>query len=70
MTDREPSTACHQSPPHKMAPAGETRVRVERLVRADPTRPAAEIARSVGVSRERVRQILEDLGYRLEWRKS
>lgn len=47
----------------------DTRTRVERLVKADPTLAAAEIARAVGVSRERVRQLLEEMGYRLEWRK-
>ena len=44
---------------------------VERMVKADPTVSAAEIAREAGVSRERVRQILEDMGYELRrvWRK-
>ena len=44
---------------------------VERMVKADPTVSAAEIARKAGVSRERARQILEDMGYELRctWRK-
>lgn len=50
-----------------MSPADDTRTRVKRLVRTDPALAAAEIARAVGVSRQRVHQILEELGYRLEW---
>lgn len=48
-----------------------TRETVERLVKADPTIAAAEIARQAGVSRERVRFLLDELGYELrqEWRK-
>ena len=39
-----------------------TRQTVERLVKADRSISAAEIARQAGVSRERARQILDDLG--------
>lgn len=48
-----------------------TRATVERLIKADKRITAAEIARQAGVSRERVRQILDDLGYELDqvWRK-
>lgn len=49
----------------------QTRQRVAALVKADPQLTAAEIGRQVGVSRERVRQILNDLGYELrqQWHK-
>jgi DNA-directed RNA polymerase sigma subunit (sigma70/sigma32) len=49
----------------------DTRQRVERMVKADPTVSAAEIARKAGVSRERIRQILDEMGYELRcsWRK-
>jgi predicted ArsR family transcriptional regulator len=46
-----------------------TRQTVERLVKANRSVSAAEIARQAGVSRERARQILDDLGYELQWRK-
>jgi DNA-directed RNA polymerase sigma subunit (sigma70/sigma32) len=48
-----------------------TREMVERMVRADPRVSAAAIAEKADVSRERVRQILEDMGYELDcvWRK-
>jgi DNA-directed RNA polymerase sigma subunit (sigma70/sigma32) len=48
-----------------------TRTMVERLIKADRRITAAEIARQAKVSRERVRQILDDLGYELDqvWRK-
>ena len=48
-----------------------TRELAERMVKADPTVSAAAIAEKAGVSRERVRQILEDMGYELRcvWRK-
>lgn len=48
-----------------------TRATVERLIKADKRITAAEIARQAGVSRERARQILDDLGYELDqvWRK-
>lgn len=48
-----------------------TRELVERMIKADNRVTAAEIARKAGVSRERVRQILEELGYELDqvWRK-
>jgi predicted ArsR family transcriptional regulator len=46
-----------------------TRQTVERLVKANRSISAAEIARQAGVSRERARQILDDLGYELQWRK-
>jgi predicted ArsR family transcriptional regulator len=46
-----------------------TRQTVGRLVKANRSISAAEIARQAGVSRERVRQILDDLGYELQWRK-
>jgi DNA-binding XRE family transcriptional regulator len=49
--------------------ADDTRTRVERLVRADPRLSAADMARAVGVSRQRAHQILAELGYRQEWRK-
>lgn len=53
-----------------MALTEDTKARVERLIEADPTLSAADIGRAVQVSRERVRQILGELGYRLEWRKN
>ncbi len=48
-----------------------TRALVKRLIKADTRISAAEIARQAGVSRERVRQILDELGYELDqvWRK-
>ena len=46
-----------------------TRETVERLVKANRSISAAEIARQAGVSRERARQILDDLGFELQWRK-
>jgi predicted ArsR family transcriptional regulator len=49
--------------------AEDTRTRVVRLVKADPSLSAAEIARALEVSRQRVHQILTGLGYRAEWRK-
>jgi predicted ArsR family transcriptional regulator len=48
--------------------AEETRVQIERLVKADPTLSAAQLARAVGVSRQRASKILEDLGYELQSR--
>jgi DNA-directed RNA polymerase sigma subunit (sigma70/sigma32) len=41
------------------------------MVKADPTVSAADIARKAGVSRERIRQILDEMGYELRcsWRK-
>jgi predicted ArsR family transcriptional regulator len=46
-----------------------TRQTVERMVKANRSISAAQIARQAGVSRERIRQILDDLGYELQWRK-
>jgi DNA-directed RNA polymerase sigma subunit (sigma70/sigma32) len=48
-----------------------TRATVERLIKMDKRITAAEIARQARVSRERVRQILDELGYELDqvWRK-
>jgi predicted ArsR family transcriptional regulator len=40
-----------------------------QMVKADPTVSATAIAGKAGVSRERVRQLLEEEGYQLEWRK-
>ena len=45
--------------------AEDTRVQVERLVRADPTLSAAQIARALKISRQRVHKILTDRGWRL-----
>lgn len=39
------------------------------MVKADPSVSATDIAKRAKVTRERVRQLLEDEGYRLEWRK-
>jgi len=53
------------------APKESTRELAERMVKADPTITAAAIAEQAGVSRERVRQLLEEMGYELQcvWRK-
>jgi DNA-binding IclR family transcriptional regulator len=47
------------------------RAAVERILKQNPRRSAVEIARLAGVSRQRVHQILHDMGYELVvyWRK-
>ncbi len=54
-----------------MAKPEDTRTQIQRMVRADPSIAAAEIARQAGVSRERVSQLLDAMGYELVkvWRK-
>lgn len=48
-----------------------TRDELQALLQADPTLSAAELARRLGVSRERVRQLTEAMGIRLvRWRRS
>jgi DNA-binding Lrp family transcriptional regulator len=47
------------------------RAAIERILKQNPRQSAAEIARLAGVSRQRVHQILHDMGYELViyWRK-
>jgi ApbE superfamily uncharacterized protein (UPF0280 family) len=44
-----------------------TREMVKQMVEADPSVTVTEMAAAAGVSLERVRQILLDLGYKREW---
>ena len=48
-----------------------TREIAERMVQADPSVSAAEIARQTGVSRQRIQTLLSEMGYELVqvWRK-
>lgn len=52
-----------------MTAAEDTRARVVRLVRADPSLSAAEVGRALGVTRQLVHRILKELGWRQEWRE-
>jgi DNA-binding Lrp family transcriptional regulator len=47
----------------------DTRTRALRLVEADPTLSAAQIAAALGVSRQWVHRILRDAGYVQGWQK-
>jgi DNA-directed RNA polymerase sigma subunit (sigma70/sigma32) len=49
----------------------DTKAQVLRLVRANPWMTAAQVARAIKVSRQRVHKILSDAGFKLEceWRE-
>jgi DNA-directed RNA polymerase sigma subunit (sigma70/sigma32) len=49
----------------------DTKAQVLRLVRANPRMTAAQVARAIKVSRQRVHKILSDAGFKLEceWRE-
>ena len=47
----------------------DTRTRVERLIVADPSLTTDQLAAALDVTRQRIHQILRELGFRQEWRR-